>query len=150
MPYARPINPVTFPEYGTIYTNLLYTSPSAVSIFDGEQSSPSTQVVGLALQKTDYENEDDDTRIVVLTGDRILYDTQMMYNTYNPMFLINVFDWLINQNLSVTVPSKILAIKTLALPNASVAWTWAAIVVVIMPIFAVIAGIFVWLKRRRL
>ncbi len=150
MPYARPINPVTFPEYGTIYTNLLYTSPSAVTVYNGEEGTPSTQVVGLALQKTDDENEDNETRIVVLTGDRILYDTQMMYNTYNPILLINVFDWLINQNLSVTVPSKILAINTLSLPNASVAWTWATVVVIIMPVIAVITGVVVWLRRRRL
>lgn len=150
LPYARPINTVEFPEYGHLYTKLLTTSSGAVASTGDSITPPATQTVALSMQKTDFENFENDTRIVLLGGQNILLDTYMMYYTQNPALLMSCFDWLIDQKLTVDITSKYMMVNTLALTDAATAWTLAAIVVIVIPLAVAITGTVVWVRRRRL
>ena len=65
-------------------------------------------------------------------------------------FTMSLMRWLVNRDVSVSVYSKTIADTTLRIPDSATAWTLAAIVVIAIPLIFLIAGIVVWVKRRRL
>ncbi|MBR4443142.1 MAG: GldG family protein [Clostridia bacterium] len=150
IPQVRPINEVTIPESGILYTKLLTTSNKATVVNADQQSAPGTQTIALAALKRDYNDSTKDVRIVLLGSNYLMADTQLLYSTENLNFTVNAFDWLVNSNNTVSISSKYVADSTLRIPDATTAWVLAAIVVVAIPLVVLIAGIVVWIKRRRL
>lgn len=149
MPYSRPILPVTFPEFGYVYTSLLTTSSQASVVQGGVRGHPGKQTIALAMQKDDYAQTEKTVRAVLLGGYNLLADTNMMYSTYNPLFLSSVFQWLANQKTGVSVRMRYVQDQALTIPNARVAWMLSGAVVVVLPAAVFAAGIIVWLRRRR-
>ena len=150
VPQARPINEVAIPESGIVYTKLLTTSNRAFVLNGDEKSAPGTQTVAMAALKRDNNDSAKDVRIVLLDSYYLLADTSLLYYSYNLNFAINTFDWLVNSDSTIQIPTKYIADSVLSIPDASTAWTLAAVVVVAIPLIVLIVGIVVWIKRRRL
>ena len=151
MPYGRPINAVTMPESGLQFTDLLTTSAKAVVMNGEETGLPGTHTVAKAMLKANEADADKDVRIVLLGSYYTLADTSLLNYSYNMNFTMNVFNWLVNREEStVDISSKLMANNTLAIPDSATAWTLAAIIVVAIPLIVMVAGIVVWVRRRRL
>ena len=150
VPYARPINDVTIPESGIVYTKLLTSSNKATVVNGEQQSAPGTQTLAMAAMKSDYNDYTKDVRIVLLDSPYLLADTYLLGYSYNLNFALNAFDWLVNSNSTVKITAKYVADSALRIPDATTAWILAAVVVVVIPLIVLVAGIVVWIKRRRL
>ena len=150
VPSARPINNVEIPESGVVYTKLLTTSQKAVVENGDEVSLPGTQTLAMAMLRQDSEDSKKDTRIVLLDSRYLLADTNLLYYSYNLNFTLNAIDWLVNSDSTVSISSKYIADSVLSIPDSTTAWTLAAIVVIVIPLIVTVAGIVVWIKRRRL
>ena len=156
VPYARPVAQVEMPESGFIYTSILTSSNKAV-VQDGDEISlPGTKIVALTADKPYFDNAaqsyvtEKEIRIALLGSYYVFADTQYFYTTYNNELMTNLFDWLVNQQLTLPVYSKGIPDTTLRIPDATTAWTLAALVVAVIPLLCLAAGIYVWIKRRRL
>ena len=150
VPSARPINDVAIPESGVVYTKLLTTSQKAVVENGDEVSLPGTQTLAMAMLRQDSEDSKKDTRIVLLDSRYLLADTNLLYYSYNLNFTLNTIDWLVNSDSTVSISSKYIADSVLSIPDSTTAWTLAGIVVIAIPLIVAVAGIVVWIKRRRL
>ena len=147
------------PLSGYSYENLLTTSDKAYVKSSLSQSSVLSreegdevgeQVLAMSvLHQPDYEDTTKDTRIVLFSSVYLLADA-FAASSGNLEFSLSVFDWLVNRDVSVYIRSKSIADTTLALPNSATLWMLTAIVVVVIPAIVLIAGIWVWLRRRRL
>jgi len=150
IPNARPINPVTMPESGLEFTSLLTTSAGA-SIFDGNTKGlPGTQTLGMSMIKRHETDSEKDIRIVLLSSVYVLADTNLINASWNMDFTLNVFNWLVNRQNVVSIGSKLMANNTLAISDMSTALTLGALVIVALPLIVLVAGVVVWIKRRRL
>lgn len=150
LPNSRPINAVTMPESGHQFTNILTTSSKAVVMNGEEAGLPGTQTIGMAMLKADSTDESKDIRIVLLGNMYALADTYLLNYSYNMNFMLSTFDWLVNRESNVDISAKIMADTTLAIPDSATAWTLAAVVVVAIPLITLVAGVVIWIRRRRL
>jgi len=150
MPFVRPVRPVTMPESGITYTELLYTSDSAiVSTGDEQAGGMGKQIAALSAQKHSSEPEDE-IRIALVGTPYATVDSQIMYSSYNAAFVLNLMDWLFNRVDKVNILSKFEPMPNLRFPDANTVWTIGAIVVIIIPLLVAAAGVTVWIRRRRL
>ena len=156
MPNCRPIAPVEMPESGITYTNILTSSNKATVQNGDEVSLPGTKILAQTASKTYYDDKtqtydsNKDVRIALLSNYYTLADTSLLNYSYNMDFTMSLMSWLVNRDVSVSVYSKTIADTTLRIPDSATAWTLAAIVVIAIPLIFLIAGIVVWVKRRRL
>jgi len=97
--------------------------------------------------ETDSEK---DIRIVLLSSVYVLADTNLINASWNMDFTLNVFNWLVNRQNVVSIGSKLMANNTLAISDMSTALTLGALVIVALPLIVLVAGVVVWIKRRRL
>ncbi len=150
MPDVRPINAVAMPESGLQFNNILTSSANAVVVNGDETSLPGTQILAQTMLKAN-ENPEKEIRIALVGTIYALADTSLLNYSYNMSFSTAVFNWLVNREEStVDISSKLMANNTLAIPDSATAWTLGAVVVIAIPVIVLVAGIFVWMKRRRL
>jgi|GEM_PF-1462480 len=150
LPQVRPINPLAMPESGIQYATLLFSSEAAtVRTADGV-SDPGKQIIAMTALKQDYENQENDVRIAMIGTSAALVDSEYMGSSYNGLFALQLFEWLINREEQVNFSAKLVAQSMLRIPDAATGWTLAAIVVVIIPLMIAAAGVIVWIRRRRL
>ena len=150
LPNVRPINAVEMPESGLEFTNVLTSSANAVVVNGNETSLPGTQILAQTMLKANDDPEKE-IRIALLGSIYALADTSLLNYSYNMSFTTSVFNWLVNREEStVSVSAKLMANNTLAIPDSATAWTLGAIIVIAIPLLVTIAGIIVWIKRRRL
>ncbi len=142
VPQPRPINAAT-PDSGTTYTTLLTTSPKATIVNGDEVSAPGEQILALAAERGD-------TRIIQLSSYYLFADTQLLLSSYDMNFTIKAIDWLVNSQSTIDMDDKYITDSMLIIPDSTTAWTLVAICVVVLPLLVTAAGIFVWIKRRRL
>lgn len=156
MPNCRPIAAVEMPESGVTYANILTSSNKATVQNGDEVSLPGTKILAQTAAKSYYDSETStydsskDVRIALLSNYYTLADTSLLNYSYNMDFSMSLMSWLVNRNVSVSVYSKTIADTTLRIPDSATAWTLAAIVVIALPLIFLIAGVVVWIKRRRL
>ncbi len=150
MPYSRPINPVAMPESGIRFSSVLTSSDKAVVMNGDEKSLPGTQTLAMTMLKQNADDSSKDVRIALIGNIYTLADTNLLNYSYNMNFTMNVFNWLVNRDTSVSISSKLLPDSTLAIPDSATAWTLAAVVVIAIPLIVLVAGIVVWIRRRRL
>ena len=150
LPNVRPINPVDMPESGLQFTNILTSSANAVVVNGDETSLPGTQILAQTMLKTN-DDPNKEIRIALLGSIYALADTSLLNYSYNMSFTTSVFNWLVNREEStVSVSAKLMANNTLAIPDSATAWTLGAVIVIAIPLLVTVAGIVVWMKRRRL
>jgi len=150
MPNVRPINAVDMPESGLQFTNILTSSANATVVNGEEISLPGTQILAQTMLKAN-DDPQKEIRIALLGTIYALADTSLLNYSYNMSFTTSVFNWLVNREEStVSVSAKLMANNTLAIPDSATAWTLGAIIVIVIPVLVTIAGIVVWMKRRRL
>lgn len=148
-PYARPLLPVDFPESGNVYDTILFSSNQAVVVNGDETSAPGSFPIAMTMLRQDSEDPSRDVRILLMGGYNVLANTVAMSYSYNPNFLLNAFQWLVNVETTVSIAPRIEDEGILAIPDAATAWSLAAVVVIAIPLAVAIAGIVVWVKRRR-
>ena len=150
LPNVRPVNAVDMPESGLQFTNILTSSANAVVVNGSETGLPGTQILAQTMVKANDDPEKE-VRIALLGSIYALADTSLLNYSYNMSFTTSVFNWLVNREEStVSVSAKLMANNTLAIPDSATAWTLGAIIVIAIPLLVTIAGIVVWMKRRRL
>lgn len=156
MPNCRPIAAVEMPESGYTYSNIL-TSSSKATVQNGDEISlPGTKILAQTASKTYYDEEtssydsNKDIRIALLSNYYTMADTSLLNYSYNMDFTMSLMSWLVNRDVSVSVYSKTIADTTLRIADSATAWTLAAVVVIAIPLIFLVAGIVVWVKRRRL
>ena len=151
VPQGRPIQPVLFPEAGTVYTKLLTTSDRSVAVSGSDRGNPGTQTLALAMLDADENLEKEkDIRIVLMDSAYLLADSSLLYYCYNLNFTVTAIDWLINSDSTVNVSSKVMTNSTLAIPDSKTAVRIGIIVIGVLPLCAAVTGIVVWRRRRRL
>lgn len=156
MPSCRPIAAVEMPESGFTYTNILTTSSKATVQNGDEVSLPGTKILAQTASKTYYDDATQsydtskDIRIALLSNYYTMADTSLLNYSYNMDFTMSLMSWLVNRDVSVSVYSKTIADTTLRIADSATAWTLAAVVVIAIPLLFLIAGVVVWVKRRRL
>ncbi len=150
LPNVRPINAVSMPESGLQFTNLLTTSTGATVMKDNQAGLPGTQTLAMTMLKQNSDDPTKDIRIALVGSYYAMADTSLLNYSYNMNFTTNLFNWLVNRENSVEITSKLMSNNTLAIPDSATAWTLAAIIIVAIPVIVLVAGIVVWVKRRRL
>ncbi len=151
VPQARPIQPVQFPEAGTVYTKLLTTSSRAMAVTGSEKGNPGVQTLALAMLDADENLEKEkDIRIILMDSAYLLADSNLLYYCYNLNFTVTAIDWLINSSATVDVSSKVMTNSTLTIPDSGTAVRIGVITIAVIPLCIAIIGIIVWRRRRRL
>ena len=151
LPQARPIQPVLLPESGTVYTNLLTTTPRAFAVKGSESGNPGTQILALAMLDADENGEKEkDIRIVLADTPYLVADSDLLYYCYNLNFTVAAVDWLINAESTVDVSSKVMTNSTLSIPDSRTAFGMGTVAIAVMPLCIVAVGVIVHLRRRRL
>ena len=138
-----------FPESGNVYDTILFSSNQAVVVNGDETSAPGSFPIAMTMLRQDSEDPSRDVRILLMGGYNVLANTVAMSYSYNPNFLLNAFQWLVNVETTVSIAPRIEDEGILAIPDAATAWSLAAVVVIAIPLAVAIAGIVVWVKRRR-
>lgn len=139
-------------------TPLLQTSEDAFSKLDGVNSTNANKESGdidteygfalaVAITKTLEEGE---TNIVWISSSYIT-DSRMneMVSGSNMDFVCNSLSWICDIENSITIRAKSINTEYLSLTSAQSS-RWTIIMVAIVPLTFIIAGIIVWLKRRKL
>ena len=160
LPNGRAVVQSDMPLSGVTYEKLLTTSDrsyrkastsetSVMTREEGDEEGPFALAMSALLQP-DYEDPGKDTRIVLIGNLYTVGDSNFLLSSNNLDFSLNCMDWLVNRDVSVYIRSKAVANESLSIPNAGTLWFLSAMVVIVIPAIVLIAGIAVWLKRRRL
>lgn len=131
------------------YMKNVTSETSVLTREDGDTSGPFTLAMSV-IHQPDVKDPTKDTRIVLINNPLTLLDTDYMTASSNLDFSMNAISWLVNREVSVYIRSKAIANATLALPDAGTFWTLTTVVVVIIPAIVLLAGVVVWIRRRRL
>lgn len=149
LPYARPIQEVQMNESNTVYTKLMTTSPSALTVQNDGSAAIGTRTVGMSLE-TIADDPADVTRIILVGSSPMLSD-QYASTTYNLDFATRAVRWLVNDDsMSISIMPDLVDTESLVIQSGTDFWTLTALVVVIIPLIAAVAGVVVWIRRRRL
>jgi len=151
--YTRPVKAVEFPESGIQYGTLLTSSALArvYAMGEDEPGDPGTQIVGMTAWKRDYNDEKNDIRIALLGSLFSIADNDFFYTAYNLEFTTKLIDWLANYTPPISVSATLNTEPSLSIPGGeSAKILLAAIVIGVIPLLVAAAGLFVWLRRRRL
>ncbi len=150
LPQVRPINDVAMPEADVTYDKLLTTSAAAVVEGANGSSLPGTQTIAMSMVQPNAADPDKDVRIVVMGSFYSMADTNLIYASYNMNYTLNVFNWLANRDTVVEIGARLITTDTLAVPDIGTVYTLAAVVIVAIPVIVLVAGVVIWIKRRRL
>ncbi|MFA9463339.1 MAG: Gldg family protein [Velocimicrobium sp.] len=133
---------------------LLTTSDSSYSKVDVESSTIEKQkndisgpfVLGAAITE-DFEGKE--TKIVTVSSGYLLDDTFLSTGQFgNGDLFLNSISWLEDTNSGLSIPARNVS-QTYLTVNPSQAVFWGAIFVIIIPITLLIAGLVIWLRRRK-
>lgn len=156
---ARPINNCDIPLSGVKYEVLLSTSDgayvkpsdSSTELNDNsDATSVGSQILAYsAYRAPDYEDSTKDTRIILLSSPYFYVDTNLITQSYNLDFSMACMEWLVNRDVSVYVRASQILNNTLEISDVGTVFTIAAVSLSI-PVLVAIAGVVVWVRRRRL
>lgn len=156
---SRPINACDMPLSGVSYDVLLSSSDgSYVKPVDSptEMEDPTdatatgSQILAYAAEQIhDVVNPDDTTRIVLLASPYFYVDTNILTQSYNIDFAMSVMEWLVNRDVSVLVRASQILNTTLEIPDVGTVVS-IGVVSAVLPLLVAIAGVVVWVRRRRL
>ena len=115
LPECQAIRTPEMKQSGIVYTDVLTTSDKAYiksnitenTTIDKQETDESGKFsVAVAMDKPDYENVENTTRIFVV-GNAYFLASESYLNYYdNSTLLISPMEWLVNRDTSVYVPSK--------------------------------------------
>lgn len=156
---ARPINNCDIPLSGVLYEVLLSTSDgayvkptdSATDMTDRTDAvAEGSQILAYcAYSSPDYQDTSKDTRIVLLSSPYFYADTNLITQSYNLDFSMACVEWLVNRDVSVYVRASQILNTTLEISDTSTVIT-IAVVSLMIPLLVSVAGVVVWVRRRRL
>jgi len=92
------------------------------------------------------EHEAVNTRLVVFGDSDFMTDTQIV-SAGNEVLIVNAAKWLVQQDRSLGIPPREISGKQLFLSSSQLNFIFL-LVVVLMPGAAILAGIFVWRRRK--
>ncbi len=119
-----------------------------------EEESETEEGILTAIEETETESEAEtaqtaETKVAVFTSSTLIDDTaNSMVSGGNYQLFINTLSWACDQETSVSVPSKSLSVEYLTLTAASSNF-WSIVTIAIIPGILLIAGLGIWLSRRR-
>ena len=104
---------------------------------------------------TDEEAADDagtetaETRVAVFTSSSILDESaNQMVSGGNYRLFINTLSWICGNEATVSIPVKNISTEYLTVPAASASF-WSILVIGVIPGGFLLAGLYIWLKRRK-
>ncbi len=122
-----------------------------------EEASEQEEEILVKVDDTETETETETaaaadtatTKVAVFTSSTIIDDTaNSMVSGGNYQLFLNTLSWACDQESSVSVPSKSMTVDSLMLTAASSNF-WSIVTIVIIPGILLIAGLGIWLSRRR-
>jgi len=127
------------------------TDLTNVSELKTSRDIPGPITVAASLAETNRDTgEEDGARIIILTSGRALSSLPGLGQIKaNIEFFINSLNWLSNQKESINIPSKSLFRLPLQL-NATQAWIYAALCVLLIPLLIIITGTIILIRRKNL
>lgn len=156
---GRPINECDMPLSGVHYDVLLsssdgsYVKPntSETDLLDPSDAlSTGSQILAYAASVSpDMLDSSKDTRIVLLSSPFLYADTNMLQQSYNIDFSMAAMEWLVNRDVSVFVRASQILNTTLEIPDVGTVIT-IGVVSMLIPLGVAVAGVIVWVRRRRL
>ncbi len=123
---------------------------------EAESESESEEGEGIITSAEETESEAEaeeaktaETKVAVFTSSTLLDDSaNSMVSGGNYQLFINTLSWACDQESSVSVPSKSVEVDYLTLTAASANF-WSIVTIAIIPGILLIAGLAIWLGRRR-
>lgn len=157
IPSPRGVQLPDMPISGIQYAELLSSSDSAyVKAVDADTSDRADgdevgrQILAYSVLDQDYEDSTKDVRILLVGTSDLYMDSVLLTGSNNLDFLMSSMEWLVNRDMSVSIRSKTMKNTTLSIPDAGSFWIVGALVVVVIPVLVLVAGIWVWFRRRHL
>ena len=89
------------------------------------------------------------TQIVLCTSAWLLQDTLLsQFNISNTDLFANSLGWMCEQESTVNIPVKSTSIEYIMVPAAQLN-LWSSVCIIILPAALLIAGLIIWLWRRK-
>ena len=140
------------------FTKLLVTSDSAFSRVDTSDMSNVEKMEGdidgpfaVAIAITDtIDKENDVSSNIVWFSTGLMFDdtvNEMVSGTNMDVFL-NSFGWMCDYESSITIHAKSLNEDYITVPKIA-ATIWSIVLVGVLPLVCLLAGLFVWIRRKR-
>jgi len=114
---------------------------------EGDKDGPLT--IGVAITKTNSEDENKSARIVVL-GTSQFISSNFAGLSGNVDLFMNSINWVHNQKDSITIRPKTLGGEYLRITDYNMAIILAVVVILVIPVIVLGTGTVVWLRRRHL
>lgn len=159
LPECQAIRTPEMKQSGIVYTDVLTTSDKAYiksnitenTTIDKQETDESGKFsVAVAMDKPDYENVENTTRIFVV-GNAYFLASESYLNYYdNSTLLISPMEWLVNRDTSVYVPSKSMGTYVMSIPDNTTYQILTVTVIIVIPVVILLAGFIIWRRRRHL
>ena len=159
LPQCQAIRTPEMKQSGIVYTDVLTTSDKAYiksnitenTTIDKQETDESGKFsVAVAMDKPDYENVENTTRIFVV-GNAYFLASESYLNYYdNSTLLISPMEWLVNRDTSVYVPSKSMGTYVMSIPDNTTYQILTVTVIIVIPVVILLAGFIIWRRRRHL
>lgn len=159
LPECQAVRTPEMKQSGIIYTDVLSSSDKAYiksnvtenTTIDKQPDDESGKFnIAVAMDKPDYDNEENSTRIFAV-GNAFFLASEGNFTAYdNSKLLISPMEWLVNRNTSVYVPGKSMGSYTMSIPDNTTYQIVTVTVIVVLPVIVLLAGFIVWRRRRHL
>ena len=125
------------------------TDPNTKTIEKEEQDISGPFSLAVAITENQYENNDPiTTKIIVVSNAQFINSQMASIGSFGNLdFFMNSVNWLQDEKQNITIRPKSLTVQPLAITGLQ-QLIYSGMVVIVIPLLVLIAGIFVWLRRR--
>jgi len=102
------------------------------------------------LAAASWQGGDGGARVVAVGNLYVVADSDYMYSSSNLDFAVSAVKWLSGHRAGLNIRSKSLNADVLKIPDARTLWLLAMLVVALIPGAVLVAGTWMYLRRRRL
>lgn len=140
------VNTILSSKAGSYLVDITETARPSLNKHAGDIEGPFP--VAVSVQHAEGENE---SRIILLGSNSMITAEQMLASFHNGEFLLSALKWAAkDEAVNLSILGKTAQREALTIGSSSEYYTLAALVAGVIPLLALLAGGFVWHRRRRL
>jgi ABC-2 type transport system permease protein len=136
------------------FTNFLVSSDGAYSKTDMTSSTVSKEKgdidgpfnLGIAVEES---YDDAETKLAVFGSAYLLDDSMISTNQFgNADLLLDTINWMVEHEAGLNIATKSIEQQYVTVQPAQIGF-WGVLLVIVLPVLILVAGIVVWMRRRK-